>query len=64
MEAAGLGWLNVNVDGSYIAETGQASVGVVIWDHTGQAVLAAGKYLQNCCDAQSLKLWLPEREPV
>jgi ribonuclease HI len=46
------GWLKVNVDGSYIAETGQASIGVVIRDHTGQAVLAAGKNFQNCCDAQ------------
>jgi hypothetical protein len=46
------GWLKVNVDGSYMKETGHASVGIVIRDHTCHAVIAAGKFFDNCCDAQ------------
>lgn len=49
------GWLKVNVDGSFIAETGEASVGAVIRDHTGRLIVAAGRPIVQCHDAEEVK---------
>jgi hypothetical protein len=46
------GWLKVNVDGYFIADTEIGSTGVVIRDHSGHAVLAGGAVLTRCSSAE------------
>jgi hypothetical protein len=40
-----VGWLKANSDGSFISETQYGCTGVVIRDHNGKAIVAAGKIL-------------------
>ena len=35
------GWIKINVDGSYVERTGQASAGVIIRDHNGHVLVSA-----------------------
>jgi hypothetical protein len=42
-----LGWLKAHVDGSYIPKSGTATTGVVIRNHTGKNIIAAGNILQS-----------------
>lgn len=45
------GWVKVNVDGSFIDQTGDAGVGVVIRDHKGEVLLTAWRVLFRCASA-------------
>lgn len=45
------GWTKVNVDGSFVAETGTAGVGVVARDTSGQVIFSAWRTLLRCADA-------------
>jgi ribonuclease HI len=47
-----IGWLKTNVDGSFVPETGAAAVGAVIRDHNGETLVAAGKVLKHCRNAE------------
>ena len=42
------GWTKIDVDGSYVAQTGEASVGVVARDSEGQVVFTAWRVLFRC----------------
>jgi hypothetical protein len=44
-----------HVDGSYIKETGHASVGIVIRDHTGHVVIDADQLFDTYYDAEEAK---------
>jgi hypothetical protein len=46
-----VGWLKANSDGSFITETQSGSTGVVIRDHNGKVIIAAGKILPLCGSA-------------
>lgn len=45
------GWIKLNVDGSFVAQTGQADVGVVARNSQGKVVFAAWEELIRCSDA-------------
>ncbi|KAF8762283.1 hypothetical protein HU200_009631 [Digitaria exilis] len=45
------GWTKVNVDGSFVAQTGGAGVGVVARDDQGRALFAVCQELRRCADA-------------
>jgi hypothetical protein len=47
-----LGWLRANVDGSFVADTGVATTDVVIRDHFGKVIVAAGNILPRCGSAE------------
>ncbi|KAF8691185.1 hypothetical protein HU200_040302 [Digitaria exilis] len=44
------GWVKVNVDGSYVAETGTTGVGVVARNSLGDIVFTAWRVLLRCAD--------------
>ena len=46
------GWIKINVDGSYVEMTGQASAGVIIQDHKGPIV---APYILHTIEANILK---------
>ena len=46
------GWIKINVDGSYVERTGQASAGVIIQDHKGPIV---APYILHTIEANILK---------
>ena len=46
------GWLKLNVDASFIMETGQASTGAVIRNHQGTVILSAWRVLFDCSSAE------------
>ncbi|PNT62283.1 hypothetical protein BRADI_4g01061v3 [Brachypodium distachyon] len=50
------GWTKLNVDGSFVAETGEACTGMVLHDHLGAPVFSAVRYLQACQDALEAEL--------
>jgi ribonuclease HI len=43
--------LKLNVDGSFVVQTGEAGVGVVIRDNRGEVVLTAWRVLYRCASA-------------
>lgn len=51
------GWIKVNVDGSFVTETGNAGVGVVARNALGQVVFTAWKVLFRCADAAEAEAW-------
>jgi hypothetical protein len=48
-------WIKANIDGSFLANTGVASTGVVFRDHNGRVIIAAGCILHQCTSAQESK---------
>jgi hypothetical protein len=46
------GWLKTNVDASFVPEIGVAAVGAVIRDQHGKTIVAAGKVLTHCHNAE------------
>ena len=45
------GWAKCNVDGSFVSQSGEAGVGVVIRDSEGQVILTAWRVIFRCQDA-------------
>lgn len=45
------GWCKINVDGSFVMDTGKAGVGVIVRDAEGQAVFTAWRAPDRCRDA-------------
>ena len=42
------GWVKVNVDGTYIEQTGEAGIGMLARDHTGTVCFSAWRVLFHC----------------
>jgi len=42
------GWVKINVDAAFSAQSGEASIGLIIRDHAGQVLLTAWKVIQRC----------------
>ncbi|CAN6163831.1 unnamed protein product [Urochloa humidicola] len=51
-----LGWLKVNVDGSFVEATGQASAGMVIRNAVGKVFLSSWRILFHCTAAEDAEL--------
>lgn len=51
------GWIKINVDGSYVERTGQASAGVIIRDHNAHVLVSAWKHLFHCFSAEEAELF-------
>ncbi|RLM86916.1 hypothetical protein C2845_PM04G12630 [Panicum miliaceum] len=49
-EPPSLGWVKFNVDGSFVSQSGDTSVGVVTRDSDGRVVLTAWRALFRCLD--------------
>jgi hypothetical protein len=49
------GWTKVNVDGSYVDETGAAGVGVVARDSMGMIIFTAWRSIQRCASAAEVE---------
>jgi ribonuclease HI len=47
-----IGWLKVNVDGSFVQDTGKGATGAVIRDQQGHVVAASGNILASCNSAE------------
>lgn len=45
------GWTKVNVDGSFVQATGEAGIGIVARNSSGEVVFSAWKVLFRCADA-------------
>jgi len=45
------GWIKVNTDAAFIAETGSGTSGVVIRNHNGRVVAGAARWQDNLADA-------------
>lgn len=45
------GWIKVNVDGSFVEQTGGAGVGVIARDHKGVVLFTAWRVIFRCTDA-------------
>ena len=45
------GWIKVNVDGSFVPQTGEAGIGVVARDCEKQVIFTAWRVLFRCQDA-------------
>ncbi|WVZ77211.1 hypothetical protein U9M48_025103, partial [Paspalum notatum var. saurae] len=45
-------WTKINVDGSYVARSGKAGVGVVARDHTGAIIFTSWRVLFGCTSAE------------
>ena len=45
------GWAKCNVDGSFVSQSGEAGVGVVVRDSEGQVILTAWRVIFRCQDA-------------
>jgi hypothetical protein len=50
-------WIKINVDGSYVERTGQASAGVLIRDHNGHVLVSAWRYLFHCSSAEEAEIF-------
>jgi len=50
------GWIKINVDGSYVETTSQASAGVIIRDHNGHVLVSAWRFLFHCSSAEEAEL--------
>lgn len=55
------GWIKINVDGSFVEATGQASSGIVIRDYLGHVLLSSWRYLFRCSSAAEAGLSLAVR---
>lgn len=49
------GWVKVNVDGSFVPQTGGAGLGVVIRNSDGEVLLTAWKPLLRCAEAAEVE---------
>lgn len=48
-------WIKVNVEGSFVSETGAAGVGVVVRNHKGDVILTAWRVLFCCESAEDVE---------
>lgn len=46
-----VGWVKANVDESFVPQTGDAGIGVVVRNNEGEVLLSVWKALQHCSDA-------------
>jgi ribonuclease HI len=45
------GWIKINVDGSFVEQTGDAGVGLVARDHNGTVIFTAWRAIERCSSA-------------
>ena len=45
-------WVKINVDAAFSAQSGEASIGLIIRDHAGQVLLTACKVIQRCSSVE------------
>ncbi len=50
------GWAKINVDGAFIAESGQARIGVIIRDSAGLPLLSSWRTVTRVCSAEEVEL--------
>ena len=48
MDPAAHGHVNLNIDGTYIKETGEACVGMILPDNTGGIIFSACRNILRC----------------
>ena len=62
------GWVKLNVDGSFVEQSGESGVGVIARDNEGHVIFSAWRAIFNCQDAaeaegvDTLHTYLREKE--
>ena len=51
------GTLKINVDASFLQESGIASTGIIIRNHTGEVILATGHMVERCTNAEEAEAY-------
>jgi len=53
--APDVGWVKINVDGAYMEDSGEAGIGVIIRDSSGQVLLTAWKHISDAGSAEEVE---------
>lgn len=48
----GPGWVKVNVDGAFVQQTKEGSVGIVVRNQEGKLLLSSWKLIRGCASAE------------
>jgi len=51
------GWVKLNVDGSFVQQSGESGVGVIARDNEGHVIFSAWRAIFNCQDAAEAEAW-------
>jgi len=51
------GWVKLNVDGSFVQQSGESGVGVIARDNEGHVIFSAWRSIFNCQDAAEAEAW-------
>ncbi|TVU30076.1 hypothetical protein EJB05_21682, partial [Eragrostis curvula] len=50
------GWIKIDVDASFIEESGPASAGIIIRDYAGNVIISTWRLLFHCTSAEEAEL--------